>query len=96
MRLTGALLLLSKAQKITNEYPQYHKDRPNNYKFRISVKVPPEIPHQRNGYDCGVFMLQFMKYITMKKSFNFTTTEMSFFRDEMKKEISTKKIRPTL
>ena len=73
-----------------------HVDKPNELNFTVSVKIPPEIPHQRNGHDCGVYMLQFMKYIAMDKIINFTNEDMSFLRNDMRTEIISKTLRPTL
>ena len=42
----------------------------------IVVHLPPSIPSQDNGYDCGVFLLSFAKCMIFNKSFDFGTEEM--------------------
>ena len=50
---------------ILNEFLLKHSDYPDSVSF--SVRIVKDIPKQRNGYDCGVFLLAFMKYIVLKK-----------------------------
>ena len=38
------------------------------------------IPYQNNGSDCGVFVCQFMNYISKNKDFDFTQDDISYFR----------------
>ena len=59
---------------------------------QIKVSMPPEIPCQENGYDCGVFLLTFAKYLVLGKEFDFTTNDMIFMRDSIRKELEEKKI----
>ena len=59
---------------------------------QIKVNLPPEIPSQENGYDCGVFLLTFAKYLVLGKQFDFTTNDMILMRDIIRKELETKKI----
>ena len=53
----------------------------------FSVRIVKDIPKQRNGYDCGVFLLAFMKYIVLRKQFNFQTENMPYLRALFQKEI---------
>ncbi|XP_071608149.1 sentrin-specific protease 2 isoform X2 [Heliangelus exortis] len=48
---------------------------------------PREIPQQRNGSDCGVFMCKYADYISQDKRINFTQSHMSYFRMKMAWEI---------
>jgi len=45
--------------------------------------TPKNIPHQRNGYDCGVFMCKFADFISRNKPFNFSQKNMQYFRKRM-------------
>ena len=53
-------------------------------------------PHQSNGFDCGVFLLEFMKYITMNKPFDFSCSDMPYFRNQLKNEFEKKIVENTL
>ena len=68
---------------VLNEYVLKHRNLPPGFTLTLIVKHAPEIPHQSNGYDCGVFLLEFMKYITMKKPFNFSCSDMTHFQQEL-------------
>ncbi|KAL0487510.1 ubiquitin-like-specific protease ULP1B [Acrasis kona] len=41
------------------------------------------IPHQDNGYDCGVFICQFARVISQDKPIEFDQTDMQYFRRKM-------------
>jgi sentrin-specific protease 1 len=41
---------------------------------------PSNIPHQRNGYDCGVFALTYANYLSRNKPFDFTQDDMPAIR----------------
>ena len=58
----------------------------------IDIKMPPEIPKQNNGHDCGVFCLMFARYITLQKQFDFTTMDMLRFRDLIRLELQSNRI----
>jgi len=45
--------------------------------------TPKDIPHQRNGYDCGVFMCKFADFSSKNKGFNFSQKNMQYFRKRM-------------
>ena len=53
----------------------------------LHVKVPPEIPAQNNSWDCGVFLTTFVKYLILKKTFNFDCESMNSIRKTMKMEL---------
>ena len=59
----------------------------------LRVRVPPEIPAQDNSWDCGVFLASFVKYLVLKKEFNFETESMIGIRKEMKNELEMGQLR---
>jgi hypothetical protein len=56
------------------------------------VRVPPEIPAQNNSWDCGVFLATFVKYLVLKKEFDFDTQSMIGIRKTMKIELEKGKL----
>ena len=58
----------------------------------LRVKVPPEIPAQNNSWDCGVFLATFVKYLVLKKNFDFDTKSMIGIRKVMKAELEMGKL----
>ena len=57
-----------------------------------TISTRNDIPKQMNDWDCGVFMLEFIKYSILDKKFDFGTSDMMFFRETIKKEIQQKLI----
>ena len=49
--------------------------------------MPSETPHQKNGYDCGVFMNQVSHYRARGLPLSFTQDDMPYFRRRMVLEI---------
>jgi len=49
--------------------------------------TPNDIPHQQNGYDCGVFMCKYAQCISRGVDFDFSQADMAFFRKKMVLEI---------
>ena len=43
---------------------------PDAEKWKL-VKCEPDVPHQKNGFDCGVFTCMFADYLSCDKKFNF-------------------------
>ena len=78
---------------IYNHYILPHQKLPSEFSLEMLVTCAPDIPHQSNSNDCGVFLLAFMKYITQGKSFDFSCMDMSNFRQEIKEEIENKQIK---
>ena len=58
-------------------------------KTNFVIKVPPQIPEQLNTFDCGVFMLMFIKYLCMGKELSFSGEDMTNFREQIKEELIT-------
>ena len=67
------------------EYLKSLKDFPRHKQY--SSKANESIPDQTNGHDCGVFMLMFLKYKSIDKSYNFTQDDMDSFRKIIKEEL---------
>ena len=42
---------------------QYHQDL---LEMDKSVKMPPSIPEQWDSHNCGVFLLEFAKYVSLE------------------------------
>ena len=41
------------------------------------------MPQQKNGYDCGFFLLKFVECLAMKKEINFGQEEITHYRNEL-------------
>ena len=76
--------------KILHEYILMHHQCPQNIIYTASVN--DDIPKQTNDYDCGVFLLAFMKYTVLEANFDFETKDMPSFRTIFKDEILNSKI----
>ena len=76
---------LEKADFLLNNYVLKHHQCPSTASYKIIIRN--DIPKQKNGWDCGVFLLVFMKYLALQKDFNFDTFHMQFFRKWIKKEL---------
>ena len=70
----------------------FHKHNKPFNEPSIIVHLPPSIPSQDNGHDCGVFLLSFAKCIVFKRSFNFSTGDMIQIRDIIRGELQFGKI----
>jgi len=51
-----------------------------------------EIPHQENGYDCGVFLCTFADFVSSSKPLIFDQDNMPYFRQKMILDILNKSI----
>lgn len=58
--------------------------------------VQGDSPYQENGYDCGAFVLEMTKHITMETPFNFNQKHMSLIRIRHEKELRLQTILPIL
>ena len=72
--------------------PLFQKYNKQWIDISIKVKLPPEIPAQDNGHDCGVFLLMFAKCIILHLDFDFATDDMINIRDKIKEEINADQI----
>eukprot|EP01114_Cavostelium_apophysatum_P018007 TRINITY_DN5479_c0_g1_i1.p1 TRINITY_DN5479_c0_g1~~TRINITY_DN5479_c0_g1_i1.p1 ORF type:complete len:615 (-),score=139.27 TRINITY_DN5479_c0_g1_i1:51-1895(-) len=52
--------------------------------------TPKDIPMQKNGYDCGVFMCKFADYLSKGQGLIFSQKNMSYFRRRMVLDILAK------
>lgn len=62
-------------------------DKTNMY----SIYIDKEIPQQKNGYDCGVFLCVFAEYLSRYSEFDFDQEDMVYFRRKISYEIITQK-----
>ena len=51
-----------------------------------------EAPQQHNGADCGVFLVQYAKFLSLERSLVFTQSDMHHFRIQMLKELHLQRI----
>lgn len=51
-------------------------------------KNAKNIPQQKNGSDCGMFVCKFAEYLSRKAEFTFSHSNMPYFRKQMMYEIS--------
>jgi len=49
--------------------------------------TPHDIPHQQNGYDCGVFMCAYAECVSRDDAFFFSQRDMEVIRKRMCLEI---------
>jgi len=50
------------------------------------------IPHQKNGYDCGVFLCTYAEYLARGVTFNFSQEHMLSFRQLIAYELTVKRL----
>ena len=75
---------------ILRKYILKHQQCPSSMNYEVNIRH--DIPKQKNDWDCGVFLLTFMKCIALNKPFNFETRHMPTFRQSIRREIERKKI----
>ena len=73
------------------KFQQMSTDKKSNLKV-VLTNMAGQIPHQENGYDCGVFLLMYAKYLAAGKDFNFNQSDMRQFRLKIRNEIMNNKI----
>jgi len=76
--------------KVLKTYLSDERKNKNNSEYDLSDWTeysPKNIPEQRNGYDCGVFMCQFAKHLAFGKLLSFEQRDMSLLRRQMILEI---------
>ena len=56
------------------------------------MKIPPDIPPQNNSSDCEVFLLRMVKYLVMKKDFDFDTDCMKDIRKMIQTELKNQQL----
>jgi len=72
--------------------PLHHKYEKSCPEISLKVLLPPEIPAQNNGYDCGVFLLAFAKCILTKQEFDFCGEDMLEFRNIIREEMESQNV----
>ena len=70
-------------------HQKYGKSCPE---INLQVLLPPNIPGQNNGHDCGVFLLAFAKCILMKQRFDFCGEDMLEFRNIIREEMESQNV----
>ena len=67
----------------------YNKSRVINDWIPLSKKVmlPPEIPEQLDGFNCGIFMIEFMRHLCNNAEFKFSGQDMAKSRQRMMSEL---------
>ena len=73
------------------KYQQFCKDKTSKVKLTLQ-NMAEHIPRQENGYDCGVFLLMYSKYLAAGKPFTFTQRDMPNIRLKIRSEIVNKEI----
>ena len=81
----------SRLENIVNLFLKKHE---RYCDFQLDVLVPPSIPKQTNDNDCGVFLIEFMKFTTVGKQFTFTCDNMPHFRQQLIQEMTSQTILP--
>ncbi|XP_010446102.1 PREDICTED: ubiquitin-like-specific protease 1A isoform X2 [Camelina sativa] len=79
--------------KILDALARYFVDEVND-KSKVDLDVSgwrqefvQDLPMQRNGYDCGIFMLKYIDFYSRGLDLCFTQEQMPYFRDRTAKEI---------
>ena len=79
---------LKKKEKANVILQNYILKLRENITYRI--KFRNDIPKQENEWDCGVFMLTFIKYTALNEEFNFETSHMKFLGNSSGKKLNRK------
>jgi len=76
---------------VTSEYEKY---KGGEYDLSDwTDDMPDKIPHQHNGYDCGVFLCRFAECVGRGARFDFSQKDMAYFRHRMIMDIKTGEIK---
>lgn len=81
-------------QRLRKYIVDEHKDKKKS-DFNVadwSNYCPKDIPHQQNGYDCGVFTCKFAEAQSRNAPYNFSQKDMLETRQKMVLEIVNKKV----
>ena len=90
----------SKGENVLQTLLRYLKDEHEDKKKRPLpspeeyqlISLGNSIPQQNNFTDCGVFMCQFLNYLSNNDAFNFNQSHISNFRMKMCLEILNKQL----
>lgn len=72
--------------------PLHEKYGKSCQEINLQVFLPPDIPAQNNGHDCGVFLLAFAKCILMKQRFDFCGENMLEIRNIIREEMESQNV----
>ena len=71
----------------------YENEEHGNWNaIQKSVMMPPSIPEQWDGHNCGVFLLEFSRCLAQDTEINFSQRDMPNIRRRIKREIRSEKI----
>ena len=73
-------------KRLFQKYGKHYKQ------ISLSVQMPPNIPAQNNTFDCGVFLLSFVKCLVQHEKFTFCTDDMIRIRDNILTELNNGRI----
>ena len=81
---------MNRLEKLESGYLQIHFE--NKYQqdwieIQKSVKMPPRIPEQWDGHNCGIYLLEFARCLANGAEFDFSQRDMPNIRRRMKREI---------
>lgn len=79
------------ALETVRKYLQAESQTKNLTPVEWETRIERDIPRQLNGFDCGVFICMYAKFITAKKPLSFTQHNMKVFRMMMIYEICQRK-----
>ena len=82
-------------EKLENEFlvPYFYEKGYSDWTYLTKlVKIPPEIPKQDDGWNCGVFVLQFCLCLCSRLDFSFTSNDMADFRARIKSELQNERL----
>jgi sentrin-specific protease 1 len=81
--------------KILRQWLQDESVNKRGKQFDLTAWVdytPKDIPLQRNGFDCGVFMCKFADYTSRNQTFTFAQQDMKYFRQLIALELLNKSV----
>ena len=85
---SGAIEMAHVEQYIEDEHADQHGADSTPLDMSAWTTESCRVPQQVNGYDCGVFMCQFIFALAMDTGFTFTQTDMPYFRRRMALDIA--------
>jgi sentrin-specific protease 1 len=77
INLYDSLYEHSSIPKSVLDYLEYEIEKHEENSESWTILTRSDRPRQTNNYDCGVFICQFMKYLSMQWTMNFTQVDLS-------------------
>ena len=69
---------------------EYYRRKGEEVTFKVKIRT--DIPVQKNGVDCGVFVCQYAERVARRAPFSFKQADMPAFRSKMLEEIAQGKL----